>query len=189
MVKSMDEIQSDVSAFVILLHQSPTETDAADWSGDSSTDSIELQGSLANRGNHWDLMFKVNQKLETWAVKRLPRALFSTAQMDSIDAVIRQRLVDESPLSCQPQIAIRLPSHRLEYLSYEGTVGGDRGIVDRFFEGRYRALPPVKDFNVIRLRLEIMLSESSHQKWLFEFQQVDRSNPIQWRLTIKPMAY
>ena len=186
-VKLMDKIQSDASAFVILLHQTPTDTDADAWSGHSLADSTELRGSLADRGSHWDLMFKVNQKLETWAVERLPRALFSTAQMDSMDAVIRQRLVDESPILDQPQSAIRLPSHRLEYLYYEGTIGGDRGTVDRFFEGSYRLLPPVANFDATQLRLEIMFRGVDQQKWLFEFQQIDRSNPIHWQLTMKPM--
>jgi len=67
------------------------------------------------RASHWDLMFETDGVLRTWAIRLSP---------------------DES----EPQPADALSDHRLEYLSYEGPVSGDRGSVTRWDSGTYHRL-------------------------------------------------
>jgi hypothetical protein len=64
------------------------------------------------RGSHWDVMFETEGALRTWAISRMP---------------------DEG----EPQAADALADHRLEYLSYEGPVSGERGSVTRWDSGTY----------------------------------------------------
>ena len=65
------------------------------------------------RGLHWDFMLETGLVLATWALRAPP---------DSSD----------------PQVAERLPDHRLAYLEYEGPVSGDRGTVVRWAHGTYQ---------------------------------------------------
>lgn len=76
----------------------------------------------ASRPSHWDLMFEVDlvADLRTWAIE-LP------------------------PDSATAQLALALPDHRREYLTYEGLVSGNRGSVARWDEGTYEVLPPSSD--------------------------------------------
>jgi len=64
------------------------------------------------RPSHWDVMFEADGTLRTWSILRMP---------------------DER----EPQVALALSDHRLEYLSYEGPVSGDRGGVTRWDAGTY----------------------------------------------------
>ncbi|MGD9722130.1 MAG: DNA polymerase ligase N-terminal domain-containing protein [Pirellulales bacterium] len=66
----------------------------------------------SSRPSHWDLMFERAGTLRTWAVEREPD--FSN-----------------------PQSALALADHRLDYLDYEGPVSGDRGSVTRWDRGEY----------------------------------------------------
>jgi hypothetical protein len=65
------------------------------------------------RSSHWDVMFETDGVLRTWAIERMP----------------------DEPAS---QPAEALTDHRLEYLTYEGPVSGERGRVTRWDAGTYR---------------------------------------------------
>ena len=65
------------------------------------------------RGSHWDVMFETEGALRTWAIRQMP---------------------DES----EPQSADALADHRMEYLTYEGPVSGERGSVTRWDAGIYQ---------------------------------------------------
>jgi hypothetical protein len=65
------------------------------------------------RGAHWDVMFEIDGALRTWAIGRMP---------------------DQG----EPQSADALADHRLEYLTYEGPVSGERGSVTRWDAGTYQ---------------------------------------------------
>ncbi len=73
---------------------------------------------LAHRGHgpdHYDLMLSCDGALATWQLDSLP---------------------GDSPAH-QPIEARKLPDHRLTYLSYEGSVTGNRGQVQRADHGTY----------------------------------------------------
>jgi hypothetical protein len=65
------------------------------------------------RVSHWDVMFEIDGVLRTWSIRGLP---------------------DER----EPQAAEALADHRLEYLTYEGPVSGERGSVARWDSGTYQ---------------------------------------------------
>jgi hypothetical protein len=64
------------------------------------------------RSSHWDVMFETDGTLRTWAIEGMP---------DTRD----------------PQPAEALADHRLEYLTYEGPISGERGWVTRWDAGTY----------------------------------------------------
>ncbi len=64
-------------------------------------------------GSHWDLMIQDGDHLATW---RLESDLFQTHE----------------------QSAERLDSHRLDYLTYEGPISGNRGSVRQVDQGEFR---------------------------------------------------
>lgn len=66
-------------------------------------------------GVHWDFMLEAGQALRTWSLPAPP-----------------------SP--GVEQEARALPDHRLAYLTYEGPVSGDRGVVTRVAEGTFQAM-------------------------------------------------
>jgi len=65
-------------------------------------------------GIHYDLMLEQGDVLKTWRLA--------------------------APIQPGSQMAIVLPDHRLDYLTYEGPVSRDRGIVTRVAEGTYEAV-------------------------------------------------
>jgi hypothetical protein len=65
-----------------------------------------------NRPAHWDFMLESGDRLRTWALAGPPQL--------------------EHDIEAE-----RLPDHRLIYLTYEGPVSGDRGVVSRWDEGMY----------------------------------------------------
>ena len=75
---------------------------------------------------HWDFMLENAGALRTW------RLLDSPA--------------DGALISAQP-----LPDHRLQYLDYEGPVGGNRGTVSRWDAGNYQVLQETASRLEIRL--------------------------------------
>lgn len=184
----MVETQSGDSAFVILLHRMPFDTRTELQADRFLTDPFRFENRRSTGGSHWDLMFQVDQELETWAVQRLPQSLFSATQLKTIEGELMKLLVDRSLPPYQPQKAIRLKSHRIGYLSYQGPVSQQRGSVDRFLRGTYRCSPPVTDFNTTRLSFEISQSCAEQLKWMFNFHQPDPSIPNQWELTIAKLA-
>lgn len=64
---------------------------------------------------HWDLLLEGPSSARTWRLLRRP--------------------CPDEPIAAEP-----LPDHRLHYLTYEGTVSGDRGHVHRIAEGFYAPL-------------------------------------------------
>jgi hypothetical protein len=84
---------------------------------------------LQQRGSHWDFMLEHNGALETWAL-------------------------DGPPAPNATRNAIKLASHRLEYLTYEGPVSGDRGVVTQIMAGKYAGpLPSNKADGEFSLKL------------------------------------
>ena len=78
------------------------------------------------RADHWDLMLQFEDALRTWALMGPP-----------------------DTESTQP--AELLGDHRSEYLDYEGTISGDRGIVTRWDSGEYQILSQTNSELVVRL--------------------------------------
>jgi len=66
--------------------------------------------------DHYDLMLSEGDSLATWQFGQNPAILSAGGSISGI----------------------RLPDHRVEYLDYEGTVGGDRGQVARIDGGTVR---------------------------------------------------
>ena len=57
------------------------------------------------------------------------------------------RLADELPTT-PPEVGIiaqALPDHRIEYLTYEGPVSGDRGTVSQWDAGTYQLVSETED--------------------------------------------
>lgn len=72
------------------------------------------------RQDHWDLMLEWDGALLTWAL-------------------------DSDPCKAEKLSAVELPRHRLQYLSFEGPLSGDRGVVHRTIEGTYQVLQHAAD--------------------------------------------
>lgn len=100
---------------------------------------------------HWDLMLEQEGSLKTFRLLRHP-----------------------DPHVWIPSEA--LPDHRLHYLTYEGPVSGDRGVVRRLFEGHYDRLTDDSD---LELALQftgtapapkalLRVGSSSEWEWRFE---------------------
>jgi hypothetical protein len=84
------------------------------------------------RPSHWDLMLEEGEILRTWALPQLPHDWHGA----------HQRTIDTDP-DCPPLAAANsvaaeaLGDHRLDYLSLEGRLSGDRGHVRRIDSGMY----------------------------------------------------
>ena len=67
--------------------------------------------------------------------------------MFEVDPVVDLRTwaIELPPDLATAQLALALPDHRREYLTYEGPVSGNRGSVARWDEGTYEVLPPPSD--------------------------------------------
>ncbi len=72
------------------------------------------------RSTHWDLMLEWGTALRSWA------------------------LATEPAVGCTCN-AEQLPDHRLDYLTYEGPVSGNRGQVTRWDAGQYQIEVPGND--------------------------------------------
>jgi hypothetical protein len=98
-------------------------------------------------------MLEAEGVLWTWALAQLP--------IDWRKLADDQTLVGES----NSVLAERLADHRLDYLTYEGQVSGDRGEVRRLDEGMYRrgtaATQFVVEGSVIRGELEFVANAGS----------------------------
>jgi hypothetical protein len=82
---------------------------------DPTTDRAESSHDQRRR-DHWDLMFEWEGKLWTWAS-------------------------ESEPFKSCPLAAVQLPEHRLDYLTYQGPVSGNRGVVRRVLAGNFRVCP------------------------------------------------
>lgn len=123
------------------------------------------------RPTHCDLMVEAEGVLRTWVLERLPNGWSDLAE----------RTADE--IACPLPVArtmdvtaTRLADHRLDYLDYEGPVGGDRGTVRRLDAGTYEMLaisPDACELSLAgkRLRgiLKLTLVGESGDQWRLEF--------------------
>lgn len=100
-------------------------------------------------GEHFDLMLEEDNALATW---RMTLSLQSGGQA-----------VEE------------LPAHRLEYLTYEGPVSGNRGIVKRIASGDFVIQRKTRD------SLHVQLS-GDHEGYM----TLHRLEGVNWRLEWKP---
>lgn len=100
------------------------------------------------RASHFDLMIERGAALRTWAL-------------------------DSFPDGKSPVAAEELADHRLDYLSYEGPVSGDRGQVIRADEGTCELLAAGDDawsveFQGLLLRGRWELARESGNRWVFQ---------------------
>lgn len=103
------------------------------------------------RSTHWDFMLESHSVLRTWVLEQPPRM-------------------------GQSMVAYALPDHRIEYLTYEGPVSGDRGHVTRWDWGDCTLLDD-RDGRLVfellgkQLRCQLTLTpERDHTKrWHFRF--------------------
>jgi hypothetical protein len=107
---------------------------------------VVLQHDLPAR-LHWDFMLELGPALATWALP-LPPNYGHTLN------------------------AARLADHRLEYLTYEGPVSGDRGSVVRWDEGRFHLVEQTETGLVVDLtgrkltgRLQIERIDNHTDRW------------------------
>jgi hypothetical protein len=103
------------------------------------------------RPPHWDLMLEFGAALRTWAL-------------------------DEEPQIGRTIAARSLSDHRLEYLTYEGPVSGDRGSVSQWDAGAYELLAESDGKLVVRLagvRLSAVatleITAGDDQRWRARF--------------------
>ena len=107
--------------------------------------------SHSERLTHWDFMLESHGVLRTWVLEQPPRM-------------------------GQSMVAHALPDHRIEYLTYEGPVSGERGHVTRWDRGDCTSLNDQDGYVVVelrgdRLRCELALTrDRDHtQRWHFRF--------------------
>lgn len=102
-----------------------------------------------DRDSHWDLMIENNGALATWALVDLPCA----APSQSVE---------------------RLADHRLAYLTYEGPISSNRGVVTRWDEGACKLLEQSDSrWSVIvhgkRIQGSLTLSRDPDRSWAMRF--------------------
>ena len=107
----------------------------------------------SDRLSHWDLMLERDDtgELVTWALDELPQPGLAIA-------------------------AMRLGDHRAAYLDYEGPVSGNRGTVERVYEGAYQTVAQSNttwelqfEGELIRGRAKLTQSPTDPQAWTFTF--------------------
>ncbi len=100
---------------------------------------------------HWDLMLEHDGVLVTWALAQKPKS----------DHTIE---------------ADRLADHRLDYLTYEGPISGDRGTVSRFDSGEYKVVFSSEDRWMIEVKgrflkgtIQLLRQPGNAHRWIFSF--------------------
>lgn len=105
----------------------------------------------SGRPSHWDLMLEWNGHLRTWALEHRPR----------VEKAVR---------------GVALPDHRLDYLTYEGPLTGNRGSVRRWDEGEYVLLDDSDDELLIKLAGKMLTGELAIRH--------DAKDPQCWRFAL-----
>lgn len=100
---------------------------------------------------HWDLMLEAGGALWTWALEQEPR----------FDATI---------------VAWALADHRLDYLTYEGPISRNRGMVSRWDAGTYELVRQDDEELVVRMcgarlaaKATITRQGDDDQRWIVWF--------------------
>src|SRR5690349_14846713 len=84
------------------------------------------------RASHWDFMLESGDVLRTWVLEQLPRA------WEPVRAQTAGAYPNCPSLAADNTVAaIQLADHRLEYLTIEGPLSGERGRVIRVAAGTY----------------------------------------------------
>lgn len=91
-------------------------------------------------------------------------------------AILRTWALPERPQVGQAVVADALADHRTEYLSYEGSVSGERGHVTQWDRGEYTVLKEHDDCLTVRLsgdqlrcELTIARDREDSTRWHFRF--------------------
>lgn len=137
--------------FVLLLHECP---------------------SGVPRGTHFDLMLHVGDVLRTWVLYQLPEAW--SALLSGAPAVaIRTDAAGAS-------MAEEIQPHRLDYLTLEGPLSGNRGSVRRLDRGTYDA----DDVSDRRIRVRLA---GERIRGLLEMTRPDADTPY-WHVSFLTAA-
>jgi hypothetical protein len=107
------------------------------------------------RDSHWDFMLEDRSSLLTWA---LPESPFDNDRVCNV---------------------LELPPHVLHYLTKEGPISRDRGIVKRVDEGEYELLPAEGNTLVIRIhgnRLNgiVRISHDPDSEWCWALERFEQ---------------
>lgn len=121
------------------------------------------------RTSHWDLMLETGNGLRTWALEVLPAEWHQRPAIPPNDTAAETG----SPAAL---FAIQLGDHRLDYLTYEGPISGDRGSVRRVESGAYAPLAQSPDRWEVQLtgqsfsgRLRLSRTADDPQLWRIEW--------------------
>jgi hypothetical protein len=111
----------------------------------------------SERPSHWDFMLQSDQVLRTWAF-------------------------DQPPEPGKVIVAAALADHRIDYLTYEGPVSGDRGHVKQWDQGTYTVREDQGDCLRLlltgeRLECEVTITRDREDstRWFFRFASVSTS--------------
>jgi hypothetical protein len=116
---------------------------------------LEHTGTLTYKsGIHWDLMLEAGDALRAWELAAIPTP----------GAVV---------------LARSLPSHRLEYLDYEGPISNNRGSVRRWDCGTYQAIRE----SASEIEFQLM-GKQLRGSLLLKQESPGSAGP--WRVTLKP---
>ena len=77
--------------------------------------------------SHWDFMLEADGVLKTWELRELPR---------SWQKALRTKETREG----RTVVATRLADHRLDYLTFEGSLTKNRGSVTRVAQGTFHEI-------------------------------------------------
>jgi hypothetical protein len=112
------------------------------------------------RATHWDLMLEQDGVLRTWALA-----------CDPLEANASKK---KAPTAIEQIIATPLADHRIEYLTFEGPISGDRGSVRRVEAGDYVLIRETDDELIARLAgsqlrgtMHLKCIDRAAQRWTF----------------------
>jgi hypothetical protein len=87
-----------------------------------------IQQHTWDNHTHWDLMLEQRQHLATWQIP-----------------------IGPAEWSAGAQNARKIPNHRLEYLTYQGPISGDRGMVTIADQGDFEPVAITENCWLVRL--------------------------------------
>jgi hypothetical protein len=123
------------------------------------------------RPSHWDFMLESGDVLRTWALEQLPQE-WAAARAQTAKAH------SSCPLLAKGREVAALPlgDHRLDYLTIEGPLSGNRGSVVRVAEGSFSVESETPTEWVLALtsstmdgRVSLRRSETDASQWTLKF--------------------